>query len=105
VHPRRQGDIKPDRDAILAQLRTVKPALEKLYGIVRIGIFGSVARNEARNNSDIDIVVEMTPDLFKRAELKSELTTLLGREVDVVRYRPKMNARLKKRIEREALYV
>jgi hypothetical protein len=97
--------MRPDRDAILGQLRTIKPSLEKFYGIIRIGIFGSVARNEAGDDSDIDIVVEMTPDLFKRAGLKSELATLLGREVDVVRYRPQMNERLKKRIENEALYV
>jgi len=97
--------MKPDRDTILGQLRSIKPALEKPYGVIRIGIFGSVARNEAGDESDIDIVVEMRPDLFKRAELKSALTTLLGREVDIVRYRPRMNERLKKRIENEALYV
>ena len=75
------------------------------YEISRIGIFGSVARGEADEESDIDIVVEMVPDLFKRAALKSELEELLHRSVDVVRYSKKMNQYLKQRIDRDALYV
>jgi len=38
---------------------------ERDYGVKRIGVFGSFARNEADETSDVDIVVEMTePDLF-----------------------------------------
>jgi uncharacterized protein len=52
-----------NRDAVLKNLRILKPSLEKRYGITRIGIFGSFARNDIRDDSDIDIVVEMRPDL------------------------------------------
>jgi predicted nucleotidyltransferase len=93
------------RDTVLQELRIIKPKLEKLYGVTRIGVFGSVARNEADQNSDIDIVVEMTPDLFKRAALKVELEALLDHDVDVVRYQRRMNNQLRKRIDAEALYV
>ena len=75
-------------------------------GRVRVLDFGlSVARGEATPNSDIDIVVHMKPDLLQRVRLKAELETLLGRSVDVIRYRPTMNPYLKARIDQEARYV
>jgi len=93
------------RDDILHQLRLLKEQLQVRYGVTRIGVFGSVARNEANSDSDVDIVVEMTPNLFMRAALKAELESRLGKSVDVVRYRQGMNNYLRKRIDREALYV
>ncbi|MFM7711510.1 MAG: nucleotidyltransferase family protein [Microcystis sp.] len=90
---------------ILERLRTLKPELEERYAIDRIGIFGSVAREETGPTSDIDIVVYMPPDLLKRVRLKAELENLFGREVDVIRYRDSLNPYLKARIDREAIYV
>jgi predicted nucleotidyltransferase len=90
---------------ILEHLRTLKPELEERYAIDQIGIFGSVAREETRPTSDIDIVVYMPPDLLKRVRLKAELENLFGREVDVIRYRDSLNPYLKARIDREAIYV
>ena len=46
---------------VIKELRHLKPQLEERYGVTRIGIFGSIARNEAHNDSDIDIVVDMHP--------------------------------------------
>lgn len=90
---------------ILERLRTLKPELAERYAINRIGIFGSVAREETRPTSDIDIVVYMPPDLLKRVRLKAELENLFGREVDVIRYRDSLNPYLKARIDQEAIYV
>jgi predicted nucleotidyltransferase len=90
---------------ILERLRTLKPELAERYAIDRIGIFGSVARDEAQPMSDIDIVVYMPPDLLKRVRLKAELESLFGRKVDVIRYRNSMNPYLKMRIDREVIYV
>ena len=56
---------------ILERLRTLKPELAERYAINRIGIFGSVAREETRPTSDIDIVVYMPPNLLKRVRLKA----------------------------------
>lgn len=96
---------RPDRKAIVSMIGKLKGNLAIKYNISRIGIFGSIARDEANENSDIDVVVEMEPDLFKRAELKAELEELLHRNVDVVRYSRSMNPHLKQRIDREAMYV
>ena len=76
------------------------------YGISRIGIFGSVARGEQKEGSDIDIYYEGEPlSLFKMAALKEELEDTLGNKVDIVRLRESMNQFLKKRIQSDGLYV
>ena len=70
-----------------------------VYHIKRMGIFGSVARGEQTENSDIDICYEgEAPTLFK-------LEALLGRPVDLVRVREKMDEVLKQTIQEEAIYV
>lgn len=86
-------------------LRGLKPLLKERFGIERIGVFGSVARNEAGKDSDVDIVVEMPPDLYAMIHAKEQLEDALHAPVDMVRYRSRMNALLKERIEREAVYV
>ena len=93
------------RDAALKVLREHKRELEERYGVTRLGIFGSVARDEATYESDVDVVVEMAPDLFGRVSLKEKLEAILGTKVDLVRYWRRMNHYLKSRIDREAHYV
>lgn len=76
------------------------------YGISRIGIFGSVARGEQKEGSDVDIYFEGEPlSLFKMAALKEELEDTLESTVDIVRFRESMNQFLKKRIKSDGLYV
>ena len=93
------------RKQALKLLHEHKQEFEERYGITRLGIFGSVARDEADEHSDVDVVVEMPPDMFARVSLKEELETILRSKVDVVRYWRHMNQYLKRRIEREVYYV
>ncbi len=93
------------QEAALKILREHKRELEEQYGVTRLGIFGSVARDEATDSSDVDVVVEMAPDLFGRVSLKKELETILGAKVDLVRYWRRMNHYLKRRIDKETHYV
>jgi len=93
------------RDVALKVLREHKQEFEERYGVTRLGIFGSIARDEATYESDVDVVVEMAPNLFGRVSLKEELETILGVKVDLVRYWRRMNHYLKSRIDREAHYV
>ena len=91
---------------IIKVLRDYKREYAEQYGILKIGIFGSVARDEATENSDVDVVVRIAkPDLFLLAGLKYELEERLDRQVDIVTYRENMNQFLKKRIDSEAIYV
>ena len=95
-----------NRESVLQELRNHQPEFKQLYGVTKIGIFGSAARNEIRSNSDIDVVVEMQePDLFYMVHIKETLEKDFHRPVDVIRYRQTMNPYLKARIDREAYYV
>lgn len=93
------------RKEVLQILSENKKDLTERYGLKKMGIFGSVAKNTATADSDIDIVVEMAPDILLRAELKQELERLLGYKVDLIRYWKRMNHYLKQHIDKEALYV
>ena len=93
------------RDQVLSILSNHKTELEQHYRINKVGIFGSVARNSAKDDSDIDIVVEMEPNMLLKVQLKEELEQLLGSKVDLIRYWKRMNPYLKARIDREAHYV
>ena len=63
----------------------------------RIGIFGSVARNEDTSESDIDILISFgdVPSLFEFVRMENDLTDILGRKVDLVSEGALRNERLK----------
>ena len=76
------------------------------YGIIRMGIFGSVARQEQNEKSDIDIDIEgELKGFFSLSCIKNDLEELLGCSVDILRLRNKMDAFLKQRIIKEGIYV
>jgi len=95
-----------NRDYILNLLEQYKNENLEKYGIESIGIFGSVARDEATESSDVDICIKTkTPDMFMFVHIKEELQNLFHKSVDIVRLRERMNPYLKKRIDKEAIYV
>ncbi|WP_428737926.1 nucleotidyltransferase family protein [Sulfurimonas sp.] len=75
------------------------------YDVERIGLFGSYARDEATEDSDIDIAVSMSPKLFNIISIKEQIENDLHKKVDIVRLRPKMNSYLKDRILKDGLFV
>lgn len=94
------------REDVLQALSEFQQERQEEFGITRIGVFGSVARGQITDESDVDVVVELDePDLLALAGIKQELEDLLHRSVDIVRYRETMNVFLKGRIEQEAVYV
>ncbi len=100
-----QEDHMMEREQALAILRSHKQELAAKYGVERLGIFGSIARDQATEGSDVDIVVEMPPDLFQMVHMKEELEELLVAPVDLIRYSKYLNEFLRKQIDREAVYV
>jgi len=74
------------------------------YGARNVRVFGSVARGEADEQSDLDFLVEMDSgrSLFDLGGLQYELEQLLGCQVDVVTDRG-LKARIRDRVQREAL--
>ena len=91
---------------IMQTLRSFVEMNGDRYEIMRIGVFGSAARGSMNEQSDIDVVVELgKPDLFYLIGIKQDLEEKFQMPVDIVRYRDRMNAFLKKRIDKEAIYV
>lgn len=90
----------------LAILKNYKTLHAGNYGITRMGIFGSVARGEQKEGSDVDICYEgKAPSLLTLDKIQSELRNLFGCPVDLIRIREHMNDYLKERISKEAIYV
>jgi len=73
-------DIPFDRDEIADFCRRCN--------VVELAVFGSVARGDCREDSDIDVMVTFAPDahigLLSLARMENELTVIFGRKVDLV---------------------
>lgn len=94
------------RDQILSMLKVYYLCNKSMWGIERIGLFGSFARNEGRADSDIDIIITLTkPDLFRYAAIAKQLETVFGRRVDLISSKSQFPDSFKNRLEEEAIYV
>jgi hypothetical protein len=65
--------------------KKVMPILKK-NKVTKAGIFGSYARGEQNENSDIDILVEVQGSLLDLVELEFELEKVLNKKVDLLSY-------------------
>jgi len=96
-----------DRSAILTRLREHAPELRS-RGVERIALFGSVARGNARTDSDIDLMVEIAPTaslgVFEYVAIVQYLEDLFAERVDVAN-RDGLKPLVKPAVEREALYA
>lgn len=93
-------------DKIIGIIREHLPALRKKYEVKGLDVFGSYKRDEQKEGSDVDILVEFskTIDLFMFMELEEELTSILGIKVDLV-MKDTLKPRIKQRILSEAVPV
>lgn len=77
---------------------TILPILRR-YGVTRAGLFGSLVRDEMHEDSDIDLLVEISADLslLDMVGLKLEIEAALNRKVDLVEYctlKPRLRERI-----------
>ena len=92
------------KEKILAILASYKQLHRHNYGIEEIGLFGSYARDEANESSDIDVYIKMNKsNLFVLSRIRIELEETLGKHVDIVEVRNSMNNYLKKHIKQESV--
>ena len=94
-----------DRAQTIEKLKSTRQYLSEHYGVSSMLLFGSVARNEQKEGSDVDVCVEMKPNLFKQAVVKCYLQEILGCDVDVVRMRENMNQLFKQQIKKYGVRV
>ncbi|ANE55073.1 nucleotidyltransferase family protein [Methylomonas sp. DH-1] len=94
------------RDHTLSVLKQNKPVLVERFGVTRLALFGSTVRDAARDDSDVDILVEFDgPATSARYfGVQFYLEDLLGCPVDLVTNKA-LRAELRPFIEREAHYV
>jgi predicted nucleotidyltransferase len=96
-----------DKNQILYILKSQKDYLQQRYGIEVIGVFGSVARGENNENSDIDILYKFKDkklSLFEYMQLLSELEEKFHTKVDLVR-EDKIKPFLKEYIQKDIINV
>jgi uncharacterized protein len=93
------------RDEILLTLKTTKSYFFQKYPLKSMGLFGSFARNEGTQKSDVDVLVEFNqPVGFEIVDLAIDLENVLGYRVDVVS-RKGLKATLLPYIEKDLIYV
>ena len=72
---------------VLGALQRFKAKFGKKFGIKALGVFGSFARRQQEEASDVDVVVSLEEsDFFTLVAIQEELEKLLGRKVDVVNF-------------------
>lgn len=94
------------RDEYLNDIRQFKQEFSNKFGILSIGIFGSVARNEHQAESDLDVFVELQePNFYIMYDIRDALEKLCGCKVDLLRLRKNLRPLLLKRIEQDGIYA
>jgi predicted nucleotidyltransferase len=95
-----------NRDEVLNLLRAHKVILSQRFGVTDLALFGSIARDQASEDSDVDILVRFDgPTDWKRYfGAQFYLEDLLGRSVDLVTDKA-LRAELRPHVEREAVHV
>lgn len=95
-----------EKELILQKLSALKAQFAEHYHITSLALFGSMARGEATEKSDVDLLIDFsqTPDLLTFIELEEKLKSALGKNVDLVPKR-KLRAELSQNILQEAIAV
>jgi len=91
---------------LIEEIRTKIVPILRHHGVIRAAVFGSFVRREMKEDSDIDILVELPKEksLLDFVALKLELEETLGRKVDLVEYST-IHPLLKERVLREQVPV
>ncbi len=96
-----------DRASVIAELRRHEAELREL-GIVRLSLFGSTARGEASERSDVDLAAELAPGprgfarLERLTSLRERLAALLGAPVDLIE-EPSDRPRVQREIDQDRI--
>jgi hypothetical protein len=87
-------------------LRDQKPILKKMYKVKEIGIFGSFARGEQKDTSDLDLLIDFEEPigLIQYVGLQNYLSDKIGEQVDLVT-RSGLKPRISRHVLREVIYV
>lgn len=93
------------KQEVLNYLSSHKERFYKDFGVIKIGLFGSFARDQATQNSDIDLVIEMNPkSLEKRIAFKKKIESDLNRSLDVG-YMSTLRSFIAKEVAKDIIFI
>lgn len=94
-------------EEIIEILREFKRTSAEKYGIEELALFGSAARGEQTEESDIDVCVKPSKaiDYFTLQDIKEELEKLFHLKVDLLTLHENMRRLFRQNIERDAIYI
>lgn len=95
------------KEELMNFIRTHKVEFLEKYGVLKIGIFGSIARGEQTDTSDIDIAIEMVPgrkSLHNFLEFRRFLEKRLGAPIDLG-LESTLKPAIKDQVKKEIIYV
>ena len=81
------------------------PILKEQYGMTSLSLFGSVARGQQREDSDVDVLVDMPPKFYEACAANDYLENLLDCHVDMVRRHNRLTPFFLKQVERDGIRV
>jgi predicted nucleotidyltransferase len=91
---------------IMDVLKNDKAFLRKEFGVINIGLFGSYAKGNQKEDSDIDFLVELQEPRFEwLAGLQIYLEMKFGRKIELVRKGKNVNQRLIQKVEGDIIYA
>ena len=93
------------RQECITRLSGAAPFIRKEFGVKSLCLFGSMARGDNQEGSDVDVFVDMPPKAFKILALKDYLQGILGTAVDVVRRSRNLDLFMVNEIVRDGIFI
>lgn len=93
------------RSDVISVLGKSKDKLQNQFGVEKLVLLGSFARNQQTEESDIDVFVTMPAKLFGVIAVKQYLEDIIGLKVDLVRNHKRLNESLLNEIQRDGIDI
>ena len=90
---------------VLIYLKEHYQEFYNLYNVEKIGLFGSYARDEATQHSDLDIFVTMKPNMFDMIAIKEQIEEDLHTKVDIIREHKNIKPLFLEMIQKDLIYA
>lgn len=103
--PSKRRDKMCDKKSCIDILTLNLPLLKERFKVTALTLFGSMARGDNREDSDVDILVEMPSKILLVSELQSYLEDILNSPVDLIHRHKFMNRRFLNKINRDAIRI
>lgn len=93
------------KEEYIKLIRNKIPILKEKYEVTGLTLFGSVARGDNKEDSDIDLLVEMPPKLFQVCALNDYFEELLNVKVDLIRKHSHMSNRFLREVNKDGIAI